>query len=135
MVQFVRSDLAEDPLVPVRIPRVRYLPLYYSFVYNAGAVGYQVVSDTEINILYLETTKVEPNFPYENYPAAFPETPVSLSMIASSGSLQLFGTTRCRTRISGTTTQSRARRVKQSSKSAQSAERFMRATAARDTTL
>lgn len=68
----------KDPLVPVRIPRVRYLPLYYSFVYNAGAVGYQVVSDDEINILYMETTKVEPDFPYENYPAEFPETPVSL---------------------------------------------------------
>lgn len=72
----------KDPLVPVRIPRVRYLPLYYSFVYNAGAVGYQVVSDTEIKILYMETKKVEPDFPYENYPAAFPETPVSLTPIS-----------------------------------------------------
>ena len=72
----------KDPLVPVRIPRVRYLPLYYSFVYNAGAVGYQVVSNSEINILYMETKTVEPDFPYPNYPDEFPETPVSLIPIS-----------------------------------------------------
>jgi hypothetical protein len=72
----------KDPLVPVRVPRVRYLPLYYCFTYNAGAVGYRVVSDAEIEILYMETKKVQPDFPYENYPIEFPETPVSLTPIS-----------------------------------------------------
>ena len=71
-----------DPLVPVRVPRVRYLPLYYCFPYNAGAVGYQVVSDEEIKILYMETKDVQPDFPYENYPDEFSETPVSLIPIS-----------------------------------------------------
>ena len=72
----------KDPLVPVRIPRVRYFPLYYCFPYNAGALGYQIVSDEEIKILYMETKQVEPDFPYENYPREFPETPVALTPIS-----------------------------------------------------
>lgn len=72
----------KDPLVPVRVPGSRYLPLYYCFPYNAGAVGYRVVSDEEIKILYMETKHVQPDFPYENYPNEFPETPVSLTPIS-----------------------------------------------------
>jgi hypothetical protein len=72
----------KDPLVPVRVPGARYLPLYYGFRYNAGAVGYQVVSNNEIRILYLETKRVEPDFPYENYPDEFPEMPVSLTPVS-----------------------------------------------------
>lgn len=72
----------KDPLVPIRVSGARYLPLYYGFCYNAGAVGYQVVSDDEIKILYLETKKVQPDFPYENYPNEFPETPVTLTPIS-----------------------------------------------------
>jgi hypothetical protein len=72
----------KDPLVPVRVRGVRYLPLYYCFPYNAGAVGYRVVSDQEIKILYLETKRVEPDFPYKNYPNEFPETAISLVPIS-----------------------------------------------------
>jgi hypothetical protein len=72
----------KDPSVPVRIPRVRYLPLYYCFPYNAGALGYRVVSDAEIYILYMETKRVQPDFPYENYPSEFVKTPVSLTPIS-----------------------------------------------------
>jgi len=72
----------EDPLVPIRMTGARYLPLYYSFPYNAGAVGYRVVSDTEIEILYMETKEVMANFPYDNYPQEFPEMRVSLMPIS-----------------------------------------------------
>jgi len=67
-----------DPLFPVRLPNARFLPLYYCFPYNAGGVGYRIVSDEEIEILYMETNRVERDFPYENYPDTFPETPVAL---------------------------------------------------------
>lgn len=72
----------KDRLVPVRVRGARYLPLYYCFPYNGGAVGYRVISDEEIKILYLQTKHVEPDFPYENYPNEFPETPVSLTPIS-----------------------------------------------------
>jgi hypothetical protein len=71
-----------DPLVPVRVRGARYLPLYYCFPYNAGAVGYRVVSDNEVKILYMETRDVQPDFPYEGYPDEFPQTPVSLIPIS-----------------------------------------------------
>ena len=71
-----------DPAFPLQIPGIRYLPLYYSFPYNAGACGYQVKSETEIEVLYMETKTVERDFPYENYPAAFPERPVRLLPIS-----------------------------------------------------
>ena len=71
-----------DPLFPVRLPNARFLPFYYCFPYNAGGVGYRVVSDEEIEILYMETTRVESDFPYENYPDTFPETPISLVPIS-----------------------------------------------------
>lgn len=72
----------EDPLVPIRVAGVRHLPLYYCFPYNAGAVGYRVKSDTEIEILYMETKEVMPHFPYEDYPDEFPEVRVSLMPIS-----------------------------------------------------
>lgn len=73
---------SRDPSLPVRIPGVRYLPLYYSFVYNGGACGYRVKSDTEIEALYMQTRKVEPGFPFEKYPPEFPERRVRLRPIS-----------------------------------------------------
>lgn len=71
-----------DPVFPLQIPGIRYLPLYYSFPYNAGACGYRVKSDTEIEVLYMETKEVERDFPYENYPSEFPEHRVRLLPIS-----------------------------------------------------
>ena len=71
-----------DPAFPLQIPGIRNLPLYYSFPYNAGACGYRVKSETEIEVLYMETKKVERDFPYANYPAEFPERAVRLAPIS-----------------------------------------------------
>lgn len=71
-----------DPAFPVKIPGIRRLPLYYSFTYNAGACGYRVKSDIEIEVLYMETKEVEPDFPYEDYPSEFPERRVRLHPIS-----------------------------------------------------
>lgn len=71
-----------DPQFPTRMPGVRYLPLYYCFQYNAGDVGYHVLSDDRIRIRYMSTTKVENDFPFEHYPAEFPEHNVSLQPIS-----------------------------------------------------
>lgn len=73
----------DDPLFPIHIPGIRYLPLYYCFPYNAGAMSYRVVSDDEIQILFMETNHVEHDFPYENYPNEFPAVPVSLVPISN----------------------------------------------------
>jgi|GEM_PF-1425214 len=71
-----------DPLCPISIPSIRYLPLYYGFPYNAGALGYKVISENEIQILHMESKSIVEDFPYPNYPDAFPETPISLLPIS-----------------------------------------------------
>lgn len=71
-----------DSAFPIQVPGIRYLPLYYSFPYNAGACGYRMKSDTEIEVLYMETKQLEPDFPYENYPSEFPERRVRLAPIS-----------------------------------------------------
>lgn len=71
-----------DPAFPLEIPGIRFLPLYYSFPYNAGACGYRVKSETEIEVLYMETKKVERDFPYADYPSQFPERSVRLMSIS-----------------------------------------------------
>jgi hypothetical protein len=71
-----------DPAFVLQIPGIRYLPLYYSFPYNAGACGYRVKSETEIEVLYMETKEVERDFPYEGYPSEFPEQRVRLAPIS-----------------------------------------------------
>lgn len=71
-----------DPLFPVQLSSARFLPLFYSFAYHADGVGYRVLSDNEIEILNLKNRPDEDDFPYENYPDAFPETAVSLVPIS-----------------------------------------------------
>ncbi len=67
-----------DPLFPVSIPGIRYLPLFYCFPYNAGDLGYRMISEDQIEILHLTPKRTEPNFPYPNYPDHFSETSVKL---------------------------------------------------------
>jgi hypothetical protein len=81
-LHLVYSFDTADPAFPLQIPGIRYLPLYYSFPYNAGACGYRVKSETEIEVLYMETRKAETDFPYANYPSVFPERQVYLSPIS-----------------------------------------------------
>jgi len=71
-----------DPLVPVQLKSARVLPLFYGFPYNAGAVGYRVVSDNEIKILFMESLQIPADFPYPDYPERFPEIPISLLPIS-----------------------------------------------------
>jgi len=81
-LHFLYSFDTTDPAFAVRIPGIRHIPLYYSFPYNAGACGYRILSEDEIEVLYMETKKLERNFPYENYPSEFPERKVRLLPIS-----------------------------------------------------
>src|SRR5262245_9854047 len=67
-----------DPLSPIHIKGVDWLPLFYPFQYDACAMGYRILGDFEIEILTMETTEVIEDFPYPNFPAAFPQVPVEL---------------------------------------------------------
>lgn len=70
-----------DPAMAIRVPGIRYLPLYYCFDYQLNAVGYQLKQDGELR-LFLNAD--DPNvtgietFPFEDFPESFPPIAVSL---------------------------------------------------------
>ena len=76
---FYTIDLT-NPHFRLKIPGVRFLPLYNGIRYDSSTIYYRVKSDTEIEILRQDRTKFTPGFPYENYPESFPTLPVSLAV-------------------------------------------------------
>lgn len=66
-----------DPLFPVRIPGVRFLPLIYCFHYHAAALSYRV-RDGGILVDWIEDTEWSRDFPHDDYPASFPEREITL---------------------------------------------------------
>jgi hypothetical protein len=71
-----------DPKVGIKISGVRWLPLYNGFVYESCGLGYRVVSDTEIEILHMESLNILVDFPYEKYPSVFRKVSVNLCEMA-----------------------------------------------------
>ena len=67
-----------DPAVGVTLPDARWLPLLCAIRYGACDLGYRVVSDTEVKILYQEEKKGWRGFPYVDYPAKLPVRPVAI---------------------------------------------------------
>lgn len=72
-----RLNLA-DPAVGIELPGVAWLPLCYGFGYAAhhGEMIYRVINDSEIELIAPADAEFDPDFPYENYPANFPESPL-----------------------------------------------------------
>lgn len=67
----------EDPMFPVRIDGVRYLPLIYCQQYNAAAISYRVEGESII-VDWIESLDWDKDFPYENYPSEFPRRDIVL---------------------------------------------------------
>ena len=70
-------DLA-DPRITLPIRDIPELPLFYGFLYDATRMVYEVVSDAEICIVSQDTTSPEEDFPYSEYPRAFPDEPFDI---------------------------------------------------------
>ena len=67
-----------DPAVGVTLPDARWLPLLCAIRYGACDLGYHVVSDTEVKILYQEEKKGWRGFPYSGYPEKLPVRPIAI---------------------------------------------------------
>jgi|GEM_PF-1739766 len=71
-----------DPAVPVRVPGVRWLPLYYCFDFRANDVGYRLLSDGEL-VTFFPTddpnVSSEESWPGDDYPAEFPQREVAVA--------------------------------------------------------
>jgi hypothetical protein len=76
-----RLDLT-DPAVPVAIPGLRWLPLYYCFDFRANDLGYQLTSEDSLAAFFPDD---DPNvtdheeWPGENYPLVFPKSGIKIT--------------------------------------------------------
>jgi hypothetical protein len=74
-----RFDLS-DPAIPITIPGVRWLPLYYCFDFRANSLGYQLLSDESLVTFFPtddQNVSEEESWPGENYPLEFPQSSIS----------------------------------------------------------
>jgi hypothetical protein len=76
-----RLDLA-DPAVPIVIPGVRWLPLYYCFDFRANDLGYRLISDEELVAFFPEddpNVSDDEEWPGEDFPREFPRSSIEVA--------------------------------------------------------
>src|SRR5262245_45899839 len=62
-----------DPAVGINLPGVQWLPLLCAIRYGACDLGYRILSDSSVKILYQRETKAWDGFPYDDYPGKLAE--------------------------------------------------------------
>src|SRR5262245_33936165 len=71
-----RLDLT-DPTIPIAIPGIRWLPLYYCFDSRVNHLGYRLIGDHAMAVYFAKddpyVTEYE-DWPEENYPQEFPKS-------------------------------------------------------------
>lgn len=75
-----RIDLT-DPVVPLSIPGVRWLPLYYCFDFRANEIGYRLKSDEELVTFFPvddRNVSAEESWPDDNFPLEFPRSSIQV---------------------------------------------------------
>ena len=77
---------ADDPYLRIRIPGVKWLPLYYSFCFENRTMrtSYRVVSESRVVTYFDQPPSAVPagdRFPWGDSPREFPEAPVALQPI------------------------------------------------------
>jgi hypothetical protein len=68
-----------DPAVGVTLPNADWLPLLCAIRYGACNLGYRVLSDAAVKILYQAEKKAWGDFPYDGYPEKLPVQPVAIT--------------------------------------------------------
>lgn len=75
-----RIDL-RDPCVPIQIPGLNWLPLYYVFDFRANDLGYRLTSENSMETFFPlddENVTSKEEWPGKNYPASFPRSDFSV---------------------------------------------------------
>jgi hypothetical protein len=76
-----RLDLT-DPAIPVAIPGVRWLPLYYCFDFRANDLGYRLISEDELVTFFPRNpcnVSDHEEWPSDNYPLEFPKSCITIT--------------------------------------------------------
>jgi hypothetical protein len=68
----------KDPLMPLVTKGSQWLPVFYAIQFGGSPMAYRVVSDSVIEIIWIQQDTYEPDFPSPNYPRSFPLVPVEL---------------------------------------------------------
>jgi hypothetical protein len=76
-----RFDLT-DPAVPVVIPGLRWLPIYYCFDFRVNDLGYRLLSHDAL-VAFIPTddqnVSAEESWPGDNYPMQFPQSAITVA--------------------------------------------------------
>jgi hypothetical protein len=76
-----RLDLS-DPAIPIVIPGVRWLPLYYCFDFRANDLGYRLLSEESLVTFFPDddpNVASEESWPDDNYPLEFPKSSIEVA--------------------------------------------------------
>ncbi|GAB5406966.1 MAG: hypothetical protein Aurels2KO_51970 [Aureliella sp.] len=76
-----RFDLS-DPLIPITIPGLKWLPLYYVFDFRANQVGYTLQSDSFMTTFFPDddpNVSSEESWPASNFPIEFARHDIKLT--------------------------------------------------------
>ncbi len=76
-----RFDLT-DPLVPIAVPGLKWLPLYYVFDFRANEVGYTLHSDASMTTYFPtddENVSSDESWPSDDFPMVFPSHSIELA--------------------------------------------------------
>ena len=76
-----RLDLT-DPTVPIVVPGVRWIPIYYCFDFRVNDFGYQLLSnDAMVPFIPTDDRNVsaEESWPGDHYPMEFPQSPMTVT--------------------------------------------------------
>lgn len=76
--RLVTLDLL-DPKLP-DLPKTRWLPLLYGFRYDGCRLTYRILSNSAIEIVELSPAASLADWPYADYPEAFPEVTAELGL-------------------------------------------------------
>lgn len=78
-----RIDLT-DPLVPLKIPGMRWMPFYYCFDFRVNELGYRLVSDDELVVFFPDddpNVSTSEEWPDKNYPLEFPRSAIRVESL------------------------------------------------------
>ncbi len=76
-----RLDLS-DPSIPLTIPGIRWLPLYYCFDFRANVLGYRLLSDQQLVTFFPEddpNVTTDESWPDDDYPLEFPKSSIEIT--------------------------------------------------------
>jgi hypothetical protein len=70
-----------DPAVGITLADLQWLPLLCAIRYGACHLGYRILSDSAVKILYQNESKAWDGFPYNDYPDKLPEQSLILKEV------------------------------------------------------